>query len=127
MSVLSTVLGTQNSLIAAFSITSNYRKILSRRTPNDLDCIHGLRFLSTCYVIIGHRYLMAMFTPVINGLEILDVILLTPICLFIHLISVDFVLLKYCNNRRYYMCGHVLYAKWSFSKPRLLSICYKKR
>ncbi|XP_044271288.1 nose resistant to fluoxetine protein 6-like [Tribolium madens] len=78
VSLISTILDavmSKNSLISAFSITSNYQKIVSRRRPNDLDCIHGLRFLSTCYVIIGHRYLMAMFSPVINGLEILDWIL----------------------------------------------------
>ncbi|XP_015840383.2 nose resistant to fluoxetine protein 6 isoform X1 [Tribolium castaneum] len=74
MSVVSTVLPT-NSFFSAFSITSNYQKIVARRGPNDLDCLHGLRFLSTCYVIVGHRYLMAMFSPVINGLEILDWIL----------------------------------------------------
>uniref|UniRef100_A0AAR5NZH7 Nose resistant-to-fluoxetine protein N-terminal domain-containing protein n=1 Tax=Dendroctonus ponderosae TaxID=77166 RepID=A0AAR5NZH7_DENPD len=29
-------------------------------------------FISTCYVIIGHRYLMMMFFPVINSLQIIN-------------------------------------------------------
>ena len=72
--LLEAVLPSKNTLIASFSASSNYQKITARRTKNDLDCLHGLRFLSTCYVVVGHRYLMAMFSPVINGLEILDVI-----------------------------------------------------
>ncbi|ERL92848.1 hypothetical protein D910_10155, partial [Dendroctonus ponderosae] len=44
----------------------------SRETRPDLDCVHGIRFISTCYVIIGHRYLMMMFFPVINSLQIIN-------------------------------------------------------
>ncbi|KAJ3643262.1 hypothetical protein Zmor_025986 [Zophobas morio] len=73
--LLEAVLPSKNTLIASFSASSNYQKITARRTKNDLDCLHGLRFLSTCYVVVGHRYLMAMFSPVINGLEILDWVL----------------------------------------------------
>ncbi|RZC34464.1 nose resistant to fluoxetine protein 6-like, partial [Asbolus verrucosus] len=65
----------QNKILQAFSICTNYRKITARKTKNELDCLHGLRFLSVSYVVIGHRYLMAMYFPVINGLEILDWIL----------------------------------------------------
>ena len=58
----------------AFSACANSRRIFARGGGNsDLDCLHGIRVLSTCYVVIGHRYLMLMFFPVVNSLKIMDV------------------------------------------------------
>ncbi|XP_050298077.1 nose resistant to fluoxetine protein 6-like [Anthonomus grandis grandis] len=67
----------QRPLLRIFSVKRHARNILAKNTkgPSDLDCVHGIRFMSTCYVIIGHRYLMMMFFPVINSLHIMDWIL----------------------------------------------------
>ncbi|XP_066146785.1 nose resistant to fluoxetine protein 6-like [Euwallacea fornicatus] len=64
----------QSGVLEIFSLRNSVRKILAQNySKGDLDCIHGLRVLSTCYVIIGHRYLMMMFFPVVNSLQIMDV------------------------------------------------------
>jgi hypothetical protein len=63
-----------NKLVNIFSAYTNSKRIFARGDGNsDLDCVHGIRFLSTCYVVIGHRYLMLMFFPSINSLKIMDV------------------------------------------------------
>ncbi|KAH0816917.1 hypothetical protein GEV33_005874 [Tenebrio molitor] len=62
-----------NKLVNIFSAYTNSKRIFARGDGNsDLDCVHGIRFLSTCYVVIGHRYLMLMFFPSINSLKIMD-------------------------------------------------------
>ncbi|XP_066252625.1 nose resistant to fluoxetine protein 6-like [Euwallacea similis] len=66
----------QSGVLQIFSLRNSVRKILAQNhSKGDLDCIHGLRVLSTFYVIIGHRYLMMMFFPVVNSLQIMDWIL----------------------------------------------------
>ncbi|XP_030763573.1 nose resistant to fluoxetine protein 6-like [Sitophilus oryzae] len=69
--------GEENKLFKIFSARRNTINIFAKSSkgPSDLDCVHGIRFLSTCYVIIGHRYLMMMFFPVINSLHIMEWIL----------------------------------------------------
>jgi len=45
--------------LRCFSVLSNGRKILSMEVPTGADnfgCIHGLRFLSTCWVVLGHTW-----------------------------------------------------------------------
>lgn len=47
-----------------FSALSNGRKILSMKqsTSNDnFGCIHGLRFFSTCWVVIGHTWILGAY------------------------------------------------------------------
>ena len=42
-------------ILLAFSAYSNGQKILNtNRTPGTLDCVHGIRFLSMTWVILGH-------------------------------------------------------------------------
>ncbi|KAF7284842.1 hypothetical protein GWI33_021485 [Rhynchophorus ferrugineus] len=64
-------------LLRIFSARRNMKSIFiqGNQDTSDLNCVHGIRFLSTCYVIIGHRYLMMMFFPVINSLHIMEWIL----------------------------------------------------
>ncbi|EFA01530.2 Nose resistant to fluoxetine protein 6-like Protein [Tribolium castaneum] len=64
-----------SKLVSAFSAYANSRRIFSNGPNSDLDCVHGIRVLSTCYVVIGHRYLMLMFFPVVNSLKIMDWVL----------------------------------------------------
>ncbi|ENN80615.1 hypothetical protein YQE_01310, partial [Dendroctonus ponderosae] len=51
-----------NQLLSIFSASRNATKIAFMESG----------FISTCYVIIGHRYLMMMFFPVINSLQIIN-------------------------------------------------------
>lgn len=64
----------ENHLVNIFSLYTNSKQIFAPvKKTTDLDCVHGIRFLSTSYVVIGHRYLMMMFFPVINSLQIMNV------------------------------------------------------
>ncbi|XP_064616438.1 nose resistant to fluoxetine protein 6-like isoform X2 [Liolophura sinensis] len=60
--------------LASFSVYTNGRKILSTaQAPGSLNCLHGIRFLSMSWVILGHTYgimltvsdNMAEYVPVI--------------------------------------------------------------
>jgi hypothetical protein len=47
------------SALHCFSILNNGRKILSMKVAASNDnfgCIHGIRFFSTCWVVIGHTF-----------------------------------------------------------------------
>ncbi|CAG7725079.1 unnamed protein product [Allacma fusca] len=51
--------GTLLRVMLAFSIKTNTIKWMSTRaTPDNLGCLHGLRFLSICWVVLGHTFLM---------------------------------------------------------------------
>ncbi len=64
---------TDNSFVTAlhcFSALSNGRKLLSL-TPaatgsDNLSCLHGIRFLSTCWVVLGHTWLKSATSNVAN-------------------------------------------------------------
>ena len=45
-------------VLLALSIYTNGKKLLAtQRTPGSLDCVHGIRFLSMTWVILGHTCL----------------------------------------------------------------------
>lgn len=45
--------------LMAFSFYNNTKKWLStRKSPDDLGCLHGIRFLSTCWVVLSHTYVV---------------------------------------------------------------------
>ncbi|CAG7725078.1 unnamed protein product [Allacma fusca] len=51
--------GALKKSILAFSITTNTTKWLSTRTGSDnLGCLHGIRFLSMCWVVLGHTFFL---------------------------------------------------------------------
>jgi len=65
----------QKTLIA-FSVWTNGRKILDTSTSGDtLGCLHGLRFLSMTWVILGHQYIFGLQSvPWANQFYIFDVL-----------------------------------------------------
>lgn len=65
-----------NQSILMFSAISNTKSIFENKSDaygNELDCLNGVRSLSMSWVLIGHRYLITMFVPVVNGIETLSV------------------------------------------------------
>lgn len=68
------ILGTQNRFVDVFSAYSNGKRIFAKGIEgSELDCLHGLRFLSVCYVVCGHRYMEIMEFPTVNSLDLTDV------------------------------------------------------
>ena len=52
------------SALHCFSILNNGRKILSMKvstasSQDNFGCIHGIRFFSTCWVVMGHNFMLA--------------------------------------------------------------------
>ncbi|KAK7495729.1 hypothetical protein BaRGS_00012949 [Batillaria attramentaria] len=55
--------GTCTKLLVAFSVYTNGTKQLStHQPPGSLTCIHGIRFLSMTWVVLGHTFLSPMQT-----------------------------------------------------------------
>ncbi len=50
------------SALHCFSVLNNGRKILSMKvtvSSDNFGCIHGIRFFSTCWVVLGHTFSIA--------------------------------------------------------------------
>lgn len=63
-----------NQGLLSFSAYSNSKFLFSSHsTEQELDCLNGIRSLSILWVILGHRYFLTMYVPIVNGLDILDV------------------------------------------------------
>lgn len=44
-------------LVKAFSMVTNMPKILSgKKSANSIHCLHGIRFFSIMWIILGHTY-----------------------------------------------------------------------
>jgi hypothetical protein len=65
---------TKKELLTAFSVYSNGKKLLSTKTSGDtLHAIHGMRFITICWVVWGHRYTVDAAVPSINLSTAFDV------------------------------------------------------
>ncbi|KAJ9592881.1 hypothetical protein L9F63_015459, partial [Diploptera punctata] len=63
----------KKKLLTAFSLFSNGKKLLSTKTSEDtIQAIQGMRLISMCWVIMGHRYSLAMESPAINQIFVQD-------------------------------------------------------
>ncbi|XP_017145312.1 nose resistant to fluoxetine protein 6 [Drosophila miranda] len=61
------------AIIRVFSARFNSRglfRISNNSNPNVVHCLHGMRGMSLIWVCIGHDYLIASTTPVINLLDV---------------------------------------------------------
>ena len=53
-------------LLVGFSVYTNGSKLLRGSQTQDLGCLHGMRFLSMTWVILGHTYVFAVL-PLLGG------------------------------------------------------------
>jgi hypothetical protein len=61
------IAGQKKELLLAFSVYSNGKNLLSTKTSGDtLQAVHGIRFITICWVIWGHRYVLDIAVPAIN-------------------------------------------------------------
>ncbi|EDV44675.1 uncharacterized protein Dana_GF20203 [Drosophila ananassae] len=81
LTVLSTILdyfyngkNTLNPLVKAFSARANCRFLFqiveTRSNPNVIDCLHGIRCLSFIWVVFGHDYLVYLYSPNLNYVDL---------------------------------------------------------
>ena len=65
---------TLQKILLAFSVWTNGRKLLDTSTSSDtLGCLHGIRFLSMTWVLLGHQYVFGLTVPWTNAFYIFDV------------------------------------------------------
>ena len=63
------------SILHCFSALNNGRKLLSTKTGSgNLGCIHGIRVLSTFWVVMGHSFLFWVKIPGPNSFKAHEVI-----------------------------------------------------
>ena len=61
-------------ILNCFSAYSNGKKLLSTtKVEGSIDCIHGLRLFSMCWVVLGHTWFTLMQTPTDNFFDLADV------------------------------------------------------
>lgn len=65
----------QNKISKIFSAYANTEYIFSNNLScsSELDCLNGFRFISILYVVVGHRFVLMLFYPSVNTLEINEV------------------------------------------------------
>ncbi|XP_064459149.1 nose resistant to fluoxetine protein 6-like [Ornithodoros turicata] len=64
-----------NQILVSFSVLSNTRKLISTEAEKESDSIklrfiHGMRFFSSSWVILGHTYLLVSVTVLADSLNI---------------------------------------------------------
>uniref|UniRef100_A0A1B6KCS5 Acyltransferase 3 domain-containing protein n=2 Tax=Graphocephala atropunctata TaxID=36148 RepID=A0A1B6KCS5_9HEMI len=73
----------KNTLLCAFSLTTNGRQMLSTKTSSAaLTCLNGLRVLAMIWVMTGHRMIHMLGFPALrpmNILERIDTLALAPV------------------------------------------------
>ncbi|XP_059473381.1 O-acyltransferase like protein-like [Neocloeon triangulifer] len=62
------------TLVSAFSLQRNLKQVFRisrKKVPGQISSIHGIRVLSTAWVVLGHRYeIFAMAMPFMNSFQI---------------------------------------------------------
>lgn len=70
------IIGGKSQALLAFSFYSNGIKLLSykkSKAPDVMHCLHGIRAISTQWVVLGHSYMMYMRLPARNSIQYLMV------------------------------------------------------
>lgn len=64
----------QDAILRSFSLYSNGKKLLDTGRGDDtLAPLQGIRFLSICWVVLGHRLFLTLSTPIINIVDLFSV------------------------------------------------------
>ncbi|VEN36436.1 unnamed protein product [Callosobruchus maculatus] len=59
-------------MVTSLSLISNSKRLFSTTGHvGDMDCLHGLRYISICWVVIGHRYIHNMIYPSYNSIQLI--------------------------------------------------------
>jgi len=61
-------------LLLAFSVSSNFNKLLAPAPPGDMPVLNGIRVLSLFWVIMGHTWSAIIAIPMMNIRSMIDVV-----------------------------------------------------
>ncbi|XP_068082891.1 nose resistant to fluoxetine protein 6-like [Anabrus simplex] len=64
--------GSRSELYVVFSAYTNLKKLMStsETSGKNLGCLHGIRFFSIAYVVLGHTYICYGLIPLHNNIEV---------------------------------------------------------
>lgn len=119
--------GTKTQVMLAFSIYTNGMKLLSyekTKSTDMMDCIHGIRAISTQWVVLGHSFMMFLLLPTRNKIEFTTVP--NDQCVPFHIVScfsnvLPFLFIVYSKISKYdpnvgpHCSRHILCIEWTFS------------
>lgn len=56
-----------HAILTSFSLLTNGRSLLKTGCgPNEISCLHGLRVISTMWIILDHRFSIQFIHPIRN-------------------------------------------------------------
>lgn len=82
----------KTQLFMIFSVYTNGRSLLSckKSTSKDvMNCVHGIRVISTQWVVLGHTYVMFMTMPTANNFSFMGNVSDMTITMMINHLYVD--------------------------------------
>lgn len=101
-SVTCIIIITENSkkhlVLQSFSLSKNIEKLLTfPKTSDNLECIHGLKFVSMCFIIVGHRFMFTLGSPMLNT-HFIEYVSKFMLC-------IHFRCFQYCYKLKLCMCS----------------------
>ncbi|RZC36810.1 hypothetical protein BDFB_008800, partial [Asbolus verrucosus] len=65
--------GEKNRWIVAFSLWKNFSSLISvKKSQDDIEAIHGIRFLNAGLLVIAHKCMALFFVPYVNRTEMIE-------------------------------------------------------
>lgn len=111
---------TKNDVLIAFSVYTNSSKILASersRSPNVLNCLHGIRALSTLWILYCHTHTLLAIAPITNmsyvqevsrtidRRSLISIFIFSLICC----LAVDYTISKHAGSVGSYCRWHILF------------------
>jgi len=62
-----------NAILSSFSMLKNVKELIGIRSGGNMDCLHGIRSLSTMSIVLSHTYTNAIRMPVVNFIDVPNV------------------------------------------------------
>ncbi|KAL7028529.1 hypothetical protein ACKWTF_005882 [Chironomus riparius] len=59
--------------LTSFSLTKNWKELISTKASNDIACAHGIRFFNTLMLIVSHKCMEIEFNPIPNRSELIEI------------------------------------------------------
>lgn len=64
----------KNQWIEAFSLKKNWNSLIRlKKSHDDIEAIHGIRFVNAFFLVLAHKSMAMFFTPYMNRTEMIEV------------------------------------------------------
>lgn len=101
-------------MLLCFSVYTNSKKLFSSYTGNELNCLSGIKVLSTMWIIFGHRILLNVISGTLNSVYLYEVSQKAFSTKdFIFVISVEQANKNYICLLSIFSCRNIFCFEWS--------------